>query len=284
MLDQSAVGLSVKQKFVYSFRDVMLYNISVGAGFDQQQFVYEKDLQAVSTFAVLPCTASFGTEPYSAIPLMPTSLIPDLKSAGTLHMEHELIIDQPIALNASLDIEKRISKVYDRGEGKGAKIVVDITAHDDSGKLCFTNKMSYLNRWYGGFGGEKAPKSISLIPDCEPDMVFTGSFAENTPLLYRLLGDTYSIHVDPGAAQAAGFKMPIVHGLCSLGYACRIIEERCLGCQANKLRHIKTQFKSIAYPGDEFKLCVWRLGEESFAFRMLNQNNESILDNGYVNV
>ncbi|MBQ9687148.1 MAG: hypothetical protein IJV41_11515 [Oscillospiraceae bacterium] len=283
MLDQTAEGLSVRQKYTYTWRDVILYNLSVGAGFDQQQFVYEKGLKAIPTFGVMPCTATFGTEPYTELPLMPTALIPDLKTAGTLHMEHELRIERPIALNAALDVEKRIAKVYDRGEGKGVKLVVEIIARDEDGQVCFTNTMSYLNRWYGGFGGERAPKAVNPVPEREPDLVVPGRFAENAPLLYRLAGDTYPIHADVAAATAVGFRMPIVHGLCSLGYACRMIVESCFDGDPDRLRTIRTQFRSIAYPGDEFDLQLWRLDGGICAFRMVNREGASILDAGCVN-
>lgn len=283
MLDSSAVGLSVEQQFSYTWRDLILYNLSVGAGFEEPQFIYEKGLQAVPTFATLPCTATFGTQPYSRQPLMPTALIPDLKTAGTLHMEHELRIFREIPLDASLQVKKTIAKVYDRGPGKGAKIVVDITASDDQGRVCFVNTMSYLNRWYGGFGGESAPRTPDPIPEREADMALEGRFAQNAPLLYRLNGDTYPIHADAKAAQAAGFKMPIVHGLCSLGYACRMLVDSCFGGDPVKLTSIRAQFKNIAYPGDAFNLQVWQTGEGSYAFRMLNDQGGKILDRGQVN-
>lgn len=283
MLDRSAEGLSLEQQYSYTWRDVILYNLSVGAGFDEQQFVYEKGLQAIPTFATMPCTATFGTEPYSPQPLMPTALIPDLKTAGTLHMEHELHILRDIPLNASLHVKKLITKVYDRGEGKGAKIVVEVTASDRQGLPCFVNTMSYLNRWYGGFGGERAPRTPDPIPDRGPDMVLEGRFADNAPLLYRLNGDTYSIHADTAAAQAAGFRMPIVHGLCSLGYACRILVNGCFAGDCGKLRSIRSQFKSIAYPGDAFALHIWDTGNNSYSFRMLNDRGACILDRGQVN-
>ena len=64
MLDESAVGLSVEQDFSYTWRDLILYNLSVGAKQEELEYVYERDLKAVPTFGVIPCTATFGTEPY----------------------------------------------------------------------------------------------------------------------------------------------------------------------------------------------------------------------------
>lgn len=52
MLDESAVGLSVEQDFSYTWRDLILYNLSVGAKQEELEYVYEKGLKAVPTFGV----------------------------------------------------------------------------------------------------------------------------------------------------------------------------------------------------------------------------------------
>lgn len=39
MLDQSAVGLSTTQKFAYTWRDIILYNLSVGAQQKELEYV-----------------------------------------------------------------------------------------------------------------------------------------------------------------------------------------------------------------------------------------------------
>ena len=40
MLDESAVGLSVEQDFSYTWRDLILYNLSVGAKQEELEYVY----------------------------------------------------------------------------------------------------------------------------------------------------------------------------------------------------------------------------------------------------
>lgn len=281
MLNESAVGLNLHQKFCYTWRDIILYNLSVGAQQEELEYVYEKGLKALPTFGVIPCAATFGTEPYHEQPLMPTHQIEGLRTDGTLHMDHKLVIYQPIPLNGTLDIEKVISAVYDRGEGKGAKINVDVIGRDASEEKIFANTMGYLNRWSGGFGGPAVPHSSVKIPEREPDYEAKDSYPMNTPLLYRLTGDTYPLHADPEFAAKSGFSRPIVHGLCSLGYACRMMIDTLFPGQPERVRSLENQFRSVAMPGDSFTLKIWKTGEKEVVFRMVKDSDgKAILDYG----
>lgn len=279
MLDESAVGLKVEQKFTYSWRDLLLYNLSVGAKNEDVDYVYEKNLKIIPTFAVIPCAGTFGMEPYREQPLMPTSLIKDLRTDGTLHMTHKLVISKPLAKSATLDIDKVISAVYDRGEGKGAMINVDIIGTDENGEEVFRNTMAYLNRWSGGFGGPKAPKSDIVYPEGAPELTAKDAYPANTPLLYRLTGDTYPLHADPEFAKKFGFDGPIVHGLCSLGYACRMLIDLLIPGEPERVTEIETQFRSVAMPGDSFTLEVWKTGDKEALFRTVNDATGNLILN-----
>ena len=283
MLDQSAVGLSVQQKFSYTWRDIILYNLSVGAGQDTLEYVYEQGLKAIPTFGVIPCAATFGTEPYTAQPVMPTSKIEGLRKEGTLHMDHKLVLYRPIPTEGTLTINKVITGVYDRGEGKGAKIQVEISAADETGETLFTNTMGYLNRWAGGFGGEKPPASTVHIPDRAPDLTAYGQYPANAPLLYRLTGDTFPLHADPAFAKKSGFDRPIVHGLCSLGYACRMLTALLFPGEPERVISLENQFRSVAMPGDSFALQVWLEETGKAYFRMVgDKDGKAILDYGCI--
>ncbi|EOD19251.1 putative peroxisomal multifunctional beta-oxidation protein [Emiliania huxleyi CCMP1516] len=54
--------------------------------------------------------------------------------------------------------------------------------------------------------------------------------------LYRLSGDYNPLHVDPAAARAQGFESPILHGLCTLGYAVRAVLLLCARGDAARFR------------------------------------------------
>ena len=141
--------------------------------------------------------------------------------------------------------------------------------------------MGYLNRWAGGFGGPKVPHSTVVIPEREADYEIKDAYPENAPLLYRLTGDTYPLHVDPAFAKKAGFDRPIVHGLCSLGYACRMMIDALFPGEPERMVSIENQFRAVALPGDHFTLHVWKTGENEALFRMVKDSDgKAILDYG----
>ena len=123
--------------------------------------------------------------------------------------------------------------------------------------------------------------STVVIPEREADYEIKDAYPENAPLLYRLTGDTYPLHADPAFAKKAGFDRPIVHGLCSLGYACRMMIDALFPGEPERMVSIENQFRAVALPGDHFTLHVWKTGENEALFRMVKDSDgKAILDYG----
>lgn len=282
MLNQDAIGLTVEEIFRYSWRDTILYNLSVGARPEELDFLYEEGLKVVPTYAAVPCVATFGVEPHRDRPVMPTSLIEGMPAGGFLHLDHCLTLHRPLAVEGTIYVKKRISAVYDWGD-KGAKILVDITGSDASGHPIFTNTMGYLKQGCGNFGGPPAPHLERTIPERAPDLYAEDLYPLTAALLYRLNGDTFPLHADPKAARESGFDRPIVHGLCSLGYACRLLASLLIPGEPERVTQIETQFRSPALPGSSFVLLVWNTQPGEAMFRMIDrQSGKPILDRGRI--
>ncbi|RYG54323.1 hypothetical protein EON66_07310 [archaeon] len=76
-------------------------------------------------------------------------------------------------------------------------------------------------------------------------------------LLYRLNGDTNPLHADPSMAAAGGFEHPILHGLCSLGIACRTLVREVAGDDASRLHSIRARFTKHVIPGEQLAVEWW---------------------------
>ena len=66
-------------------------------------------------------------------------------------------------------------------------------------------------------------------PTRPPDAEREQHVSEAQAQLYRLSGDYNPLHVDPAVAQMSGYDRPILHGLCSLGFAVRAVLDECAG-------------------------------------------------------
>ena len=86
--------------------------------------------------------------------------------------------------------------------------------------------------------------------DEETGNSWSGNYAtsSNQAALYRLTGDLHPIHIDPAVAQANHFERPILHGLCTLGIAARMIAEAA-GAHPVNLKQLDARLSSPVLPG-----------------------------------
>lgn len=272
-LNLDAVGKAIGPKTTrYTWNDLVLYALGVGAGFDELDYVYENRLKAVPAFAA---TAIYG-------------FFPDfiggsgVNLAGILHGEHDLLLHAPIPPEGgALSSEGRITQVYDKGPGRGALVLGEVETRAEDGRKLFTNKVTLFARLDGGFGGEDAPRETFEFPDRPPDFEEVQLPALDQPLVYRLSGDTFALHVDPDFAQASGFERPIMHGLCTYGYACRAVIHRLFPGEPERLSRLRVRFSRPLYPGTPIKTEIWQVAEGRALFRTVNaETGEVALDRG----
>ncbi len=144
----------------YEWKDLILYALGVGAGYDELEYVYEEKLKVIPSFAV--------TAAYDFMPEFVAATGVNL--AGLLHGEHELIFHNPIPPGGgTLTSEAQITDIHDKGEGKGALVIGKIDTYHSDGQKLFTNVATLFSRLDGGFGGKSAPKTDFGFPDRAPD-------------------------------------------------------------------------------------------------------------------
>jgi NAD(P)-dependent dehydrogenase (short-subunit alcohol dehydrogenase family)/acyl dehydratase len=255
----------------YTWKDTVLYALGVGAGFSDLDYCYEKDLKVIPSFAI--------TTIYDLMPELATAS--NVNLAGILHGEHEIIFHNSIPSEGTLSTEGSISQYYDKGKGKGALIIAKFETRHSNGTKLFTSIATVFARLDGGFGGEDAPKKQIHFPDSEPDFVVEATPALDQPLIFRLSGDTFQLHVDSEFAKMAGFEKPIMQGLCTHGYACRALIEALVPGEPQKVRRLDCRFKRPLFPGIPIKTLIWKTDEGKALWRVINaESGEVVMDNG----
>jgi hypothetical protein len=118
-----------------------------------------------------------------------------------------------------------------------------------NGQKLFTNYFTLFCRKDGGFGGEPGPTTQVEFPERPPDFEERAEPSPNQPLLYRLSGDIFQLHADPEFARASGFEKPIMHGLCTHGYACRAVIKHLFPGEPERMSRFRVRFSKTLYPG-----------------------------------
>lgn len=279
------IGAKMEPRYAeYNWRDVALYNLAVGAHKEDLSYYYEKYLKAIPTFGAVPYWATVNVRPYQWMPL-PASMLADelLKpTIAFLNMDHEIIMHRPIdAIKGTFQWQDQIVDVYDRGEGRGAVVRTRIDVRDEAGNLVCTNYSSTFFHEAGGFGGHPRPKNDVEIPDRAPDHVVEDFISPVQNVLYRLTGDTNLIHVDPEYAKSMQFDQPIVQGLCSFGFACRMMIGVLIPGEPERMTRMSAMMTSPLLPGTPVETHIWNMGDRLVHFRLVDRNTgKAVLNRG----
>jgi acyl dehydratase len=104
-------------------------------------------------------------------------------------------------------------------------------------------------------------------------------------LAYRLCGDRNPLHADPATARAAGFTRPILHGMCTYGFAARAILRVACAYDPRRLKGFGARISSPVYPGDVLRTEIWQDGDVvSFRTTVPARDNVVVINNGRADV
>ena len=269
MLDYAKVRnwQSAGVRHTYTARDVMLYALGVGMAQDpldreELRYVTEGDLRVMPSMAAVLASPGFWMRDQPEVGIDYVRLV---------HGEQSITLHKPLPAGGTLVGTTRVTRVVDKGAGKGALVHTEKTLTDAAdGTLLATCEAVIFCRGDGGFsasgGGDAPGPAARATPDTPPELTLDFQTRPEAALIYRLSGDFNPLHSDPEVAAKAGFARPILHGLAAYGAACHgLIKEYC-GYDPARLGSISARFSAPAYPGDLIRLECWKVGDE-VAFR-----------------
>jgi acyl dehydratase len=268
----------------YTERDSMLYALGLGFGadamdVDQLAYVYEKQLRTVPTMATVLGGPGFWWR--------------DARTGADwvklVHGEQAIRMWKPLPASATVVAQNRVTSITDKGAGKGAIVAIRREIRDQaSGELLAEVVQGTFLRGDGGYSqgsgqSDPGPPALPATPEGVPHLEVELATVEQQALIYRLSGDYNPLHADPDVARAAGFKRPILHGLCTYGMAAHAVLRAVTRYDASRIRAFAVRFTSPVTPGDRIKFQLWERDSSSFHLRArVDARDVVVLNNGVV--
>lgn len=235
-------------EFQYDWKEVILYALGIGAQTDELSFIYENSPGGLKVFPSFASIAAGG---------LIIDMAENLEGNQFLHGEQMVRLHHPIPPQGKIITTGRVSDVFDKG--KAAVVVFQFQGRTEEGIQLFEVEHIAFHIGGGDFGGDPGPKTRPSIPPAGQKPVIKVSYPvpENQAALYRLSKDFNPLHIDPDYARAGGFSKPILHGLCTYGYATRaIINGLCQG-DVCRFQEFKARFSGVVYPGEILTTEAW---------------------------
>ncbi len=277
-LDHSLVGVPGQQTArSWTSAEALLYAIGVGAGLGDplQELEFTTENTAGVAQQVLP---TFGVLLAQA---RPARSLGDFDRAMLVHAEQYVELHGRLPADGSVRATSTVTGIYDKGSGalvSSESVAVDAA----TGSPLVTTRTGTFIRGEGGFGGERGTSEPWVAPDRAPDHSVTQQTRPEQALLYRLSGDRNPLHSDPAFAARGGFSRPILHGLCTYGFAGRALLHAVCGSDPARFVSMYGRFSQPVLPGDTLVTSIWLVDGEAAQFRTERQDGTVVIDRGIV--
>ena len=265
----------------YTRRDAILY--ALGIGCTSMRYIYENDIRfcAFPTIAIALSLKGDSTDvqPFPP-PFFSVSSVP--VNGPVLDGERLLELSRP--LRASESFKMSVSETAVARVGSGAVVQSETILRDSVTGEQVVRLLS--NTFYVGsteiVNRGVLKKFVKPVPsDRVPDCVVERSTLPNQTALYRLSGDYNPLHIDPEIASVFGYHTPILHGLCTLGFAVNLIVEAMLNGDESLVCKVACRFSKPGFPGKVFRVEMWKELSNRISFRVI-QNKDVIIDQAWI--
>jgi acyl dehydratase len=226
----------------YDWRDVALYAAALGAGPEQLTYLLEPEPEVLPTWTVVP----------ELQPVFAAFKETGLTLARLLHTGQRVQFLEAFPARGTVETTAKIAGLYDMRIGALVEIETESSL---DGRPRTRSTWSMLVAGVGAFESARPPPSprIKVPKDTAPTFTSEWTTARNQALLYRLTGDLNPIHARPEAAHEAGLEAPILHGLCTYGFAARAALHALCGDDATRFKTLQSRFTKPVLPGQTLR-------------------------------
>eukprot|EP00008_Paramoeba_atlantica_P010119 CAMPEP_0201487684 /NCGR_PEP_ID=MMETSP0151_2-20130828/15141_1 /ASSEMBLY_ACC=CAM_ASM_000257 /TAXON_ID=200890 /ORGANISM="Paramoeba atlantica, Strain 621/1 / CCAP 1560/9" /LENGTH=300 /DNA_ID=CAMNT_0047872807 /DNA_START=73 /DNA_END=972 /DNA_ORIENTATION=+ len=279
------IGTSSSFDASYNRRDLILY--AIGIGCDELRFVYENDPD-FAAFPTYPVVLPFkGLDQdivgFPSPAMAESNVMPGLPgSRFVLDGERHLEIITPISPDGGkYVVRSTLIGVHQKGKGALVETRTEFIGEDGAVHVRLTNGTFVVGAKNFKGAGETNSQSIP-VPKRSPDAEVEMKTSETQAQVYRLSGDYNPLHVDPQMAQMNGFKEPILHGLCSFGYASHAVLKTFGDNNPARFKGIKCRFAAPVIPGQTLVTQMWKDGNKVIFQTLVKETKKVVISNAFV--
>ncbi len=214
------------------------------------KFLYENH----ENFAILP---QFGVIPAfgNLLEIIQTIKLPyciQVDPSKILHGEQYLQVFKSFSSSDTLRVVTDIVDVLDKKTG--AVLIINCELFNVSGEKVALNQFVIFLVGSGNFGGKNdSDKQVKINSTKKftrnPDKIIIDKSHVDQAALYRLNGDLNPLHIDPSFSSILGFQKPILHGLCTFGFAVKHVLDAFCDSEASFFKSVKVRFAKPVISG-----------------------------------
>jgi acyl dehydratase len=222
------------------------------------------------------------------IPVLSAITDPELHAdlIRLLHSAQEMEFIAPIRPGDTITGAAKIASIESGSTGE--TMILQIEAHNQRGEA--VNRTAFTvfirgRRDPGVAGESRGAAAEGGAGRGEPMLVVAQTIDQDQTMRYaEASGDRNPIHVDENVARMAGLPGIIVHGLCTMAFAAKVMVDRVCGGEPVRLKRLAARFSRPVFPGDAITTKVWgegtRNGRQVYAYETYNPEGLAVIRSG----
>ncbi|MBI3797058.1 MAG: MaoC family dehydratase N-terminal domain-containing protein [Deltaproteobacteria bacterium] len=203
-----------------------------------------------------------------------------------LHAEQDMYFSRPVAPGDIVTSTAKILAI--EAKATGESVVLEVSCTNQRGepvqRLLFT---AFIRG--KGKRDKRNDEPSEEPPSGEPLLRVSQSIDLDQTYRYaHASGDHNPIHVDENMAKMAGLPGIIVHGLCTMAFASKVMIDQLCDRDPRRLKRLRTRFSRPVFPGQMITTAIWprsdRGGLKVYAYETENPNGKAVIKDGLVEV
>lgn len=214
------------------------------------------------------------------------AVVPEkIRTATSVHGEHDVVLRRLI--EPGMVLATRAAVVGLRVVSAGTQVVTRTETTLENGEPVDEQSWTSLLRGVDlGWSGGDAPPTKPSPDDCAPpDGHVRDWIAPDQSLRYaEASGDRDAYVLDESAALAAGFPGVILHGLCTMAFAARVVVDRCAEGDGRRVQRLGVRFTRPLLLGQEITISIRELpgrdGDRRYTFEVADASGAPVVQRG----